>query len=129
MNMGDTQQLKTNKPDPYMSTSIDSRNSVGWTKWFWNLCYGTNLIPRKQYCILFIDTYICIKNIKTRCRRKHTKYLTVVASRIDGNNERKEKGRRRKMKEEVGKQRRLQFTSMVLFLLMRKIHLKHKWQV
>ena len=60
---------------------------------------------------------------KTQSRKKH-KILMVVAAGREGKDDSKEE-RRRNLGVGVGKQRRLQFTSVVLFLLI-KIHLKHK---
>ena len=49
----------------------------------------------------------------------------VVAAGREGKDDSKEERRRRNLGVGVGKQRRLQFTSVVLFLII-KIHLKHK---
>lgn len=71
---GQLTSLKMNQLDPYVSTSVDFRR-----RWVNKMIlefvhYGTNLMHRKQYYILFIDTCICSKNIKTQSRKKHTKF-------------------------------------------------------
>lgn len=115
--------LKMNKLGPYVSISVESRNSpetvLGGQNDFWTcLLYKFNT----QETILHRYLHI----VKHSLEKKY-KILMVVATGREGKDDSKEKRRRRNLRVGAGKQRRLQFTSVVLFLLI-KIHLKHKWQ-